>query len=77
MTRDIADHAANAAWALAHAMEAAVELGAPDDIIFTEVIKLACRVLAAANGGERNVPTALRLLADGIESHQKGDFGIN
>ncbi|MFZ5654088.1 MAG: hypothetical protein ACOY42_06785 [Pseudomonadota bacterium] len=68
MTKTEAQQRANAATAIALAMEAAVDQGVPDEIVANELIKIALGFIGMANGGPQNVPDALRRLADTLEA---------
>jgi len=64
MTTNIEEkNAANIRYALGHAMEAAADLGVPDDVIVRETVNLALALLGAQHGGAANLPNVLVAMA--------------
>lgn len=64
MTTNIEEkNAANIRYGLGYAMEAAADLGVPDDVIVREVVNLALALLGAQHGGPENLPNVLVAMA--------------
>ena len=64
---ELQKHHANAAFAIAHGMEAAAKHGVPDKIVADELVRIALATLGAHNGGPQNLPAVLRRMANEME----------
>ena len=68
---------ANARYAAAVAVEAAIDRGVPGAAIADAFFQTACQLMAAVVGGEDKVPAALRKAADLIERQQSAPNVVN
>lgn len=77
MSKQDAINIANARYATATAIEAALDRGVPGEVIADAFFQTACQLMAAVVGGEDKVPAALRKAAALIERQQSAPNIVN
>lgn len=78
MTTNIEEkNSANIRYALGHAMEAAADLGVPDEMIVREVVNLALALLGAQHGGPDKLPDILERMAAEMRAAPASEVRLN